>query len=345
MFDSLFPKVLNKIRGEQILKKGGEFILACSGGPDSTALLDILGRIKPLFNFKITTAYFNHGLRPCESQKEKTFVKNLSRQYGLNFASGKGNVKAFARKKKISIQEAARSLRYDFLFKLAKKLNVRKIVLGHHRDDSVETILLGFLKGSLRGISGIETVRKRDKFLLIRPMCGVSKDEIISYLSKRKIKPCLDSSNLKNTYLRNCLRLKILPALRKEINVKVDEAILRLGEIYSKENEYLDRIILKNITKVIKRKGKKIDINRTNFLKCHIAIQRRFLREVFGCIGIIGEGSNFHQIEILRNFISTFHPNQKLNLARSYIVKGRSGHVYIEKSNKKIISRRGLLPC
>jgi len=262
----------------------------------------------------------------------------LSKKYGFNFTSGKGDVQGFARKNKVSVQEAGRHLRYNFLFKLGKKLNIHKIVLGHHRDDNVETILLGFLKGAgLKGFSGIGTVRERDNFLLLRPMCEISKDEINFYLSERGLKPCLDSSNLKKTYLRNRLRLEILPILRKNINARVDNAILRLGEIYSKENAYLDEVVSKNIKKVIKEKGGRIYIDRDNFLKCHTAIQRRFLREVFDRIGIIGEGSNFQQIEILRNFILTCNAGQKLNLAKGYIVKGGYGHIFIEKKPIKIV--------
>jgi len=270
---------------------------------------------------------------------EKDFVKKLSKECDFNFISGKGDVKGFARKKKISVQEAARHLRYNFFFKVGKRLNVHKIILGHHRDDNVETILLGFLKGAgLKGLSGIESVKERDDFLVIRPMCEVSKDEIISYLFERKLKPRVDSSNLKKTYLRNRLRLEILPNLRKDINARVDEAILRLGEIYSKENEYLGKTVSKTIKKVIKEKEGRIYIDRGNFTKCHTAIQRRILREVFNHIGIIGEGSNFQQIEILRNFILTFHAGQKLNLARGYVVKGcypqdgfAYGYIAIEK--------------
>jgi len=336
---SIFRKILDKIRRERLFKYGDKVILACSGGPDSVALLDILGRIKHLFNLKVFVAYFNHGLRPKESERERDFVMGLSKKYGFNFTSGKGDVQGFARKNKVSVQEAGRHLRYNFLFKLGKKLNIHKIVLGHHRDDNVETILLSFLKGAgLKGLSGIEAVRERDKFLLLRPMCEISKDEINFYLSERGLKPCLDSSNLKKTYLRNRLRLEILPILRKNINARVDNAVLRLGEIYSKENAYLDEVVSKNIKKVIKEKGGRIDINRDNFLKSHTAIQRRFLREVFDRIGIIGEGSNFQQIEILRNFILTCNAGQKLNLARGFIVKGgypqdgfAYGHIYIEK--------------
>ena len=246
-------------------------------------------------------------------------------------------MQGFARKNKVSVQEAGRHLRYNFLFKLGKKLNIHKIVLGHHRDDNVETILLSFLKGAgLKGLSGIEAVRERDNFLLLRPMCEASKDEINFYLGERGLKPCLDSSNLKKTYLRNRLRLEILPILRKNINARVDNAILRLGEIYSKENEYLDEVVSKNIKKVIKEKGGRIYIGRDNFLKCHTAIQRRFLREVFDRIGIIGEGSNFQQIEILRNFILTCNAGQKLNLARGYIVKGGYGPIAIEKQKSGV---------
>jgi tRNA(Ile)-lysidine synthase len=329
----LHVKILNKITRERLFKKGDKAILACSGGPDSVALLDILSRIIPLFNLKITVAYFNHGLRPRETKREKEYIAGLSEECGLRFISGKGNVKAFASKNKVSLQEAGRYLRYNFLFGLGKKLNIHKVLLGHHRDDNVETILLSFLKGAgLKGLSGIEAARARNGFLLVRPMCGISKDEISSYLSKRGLKPCIDSSNLKRTYLRNRLRLKIIPLLKRDINPRVDKAILRLNEIYSGENEYLNEVVSKNINKVIGKKGKKFCIDRKKFLKHHISIERRLLRELFDMLGIIGEGSNFRQIEILRNFISVSQPGQKLNLAKGFLVKTGYGYISIEKT-------------
>ena len=340
--ESLLNKFLDRIKKERLFQKGDRLILACSGGPDSVALLDILARIKPLFDLRITVAYFNHGLRPRESAKEKDYIQRLGRGYGVSFASREGKVKAFARENKISIQEAGRYLRYNFLFNLGKRLKVVKIVLGHHRDDSVETVLLGVLKGTgLKGLSGIEKVRERNGFLLLRPLLDFSKEEIATYLSERRLSPCLDSSNLKETYLRNRLRLKVIPFLRENINPKVEEAILRLSEIYSRENEYLEGLVSKNIKKVVREKQGRFYIDRNNFLKFHIALARRFLREILDRLGIIGEGSNFRQIEIMRHFISTFRPGQRLDLASGYVVRGGRDGISIEKKILRVYGRAG----
>jgi tRNA(Ile)-lysidine synthase len=218
-------------------------------------------------------------------------------------------------------------------------LKVRKIVLGHHRDDSVETALLGFLKGAgLKGISGLEKVAVRNGFWLIRPLLDFSKEEIAAYLSERGLWPCLDSSNLTEKYLRNRLRLKVLPFLRKNINPKVEGAILRLSEIYSRENEYLEELVSRNIRKVVREKQGRFYINRKNFLKFHPALGRRFLRRIFDRLGIMGEGSNFRQIEIIRNFISSSRCGQGLDLAAGYTVRAGRDEIVIEK---KIIKRRG----
>lgn len=337
--ESLFYKTLNKVRKERLFTNGESVILACSGGPDSVALLDIISQISPILNLKVTVAYFNHCLRPLESEREKEYVRYLSRGYGFNFVTGRGDVRKLARKENISIQEAARKLRYNFLFELGRKLNIQKVALGHHRDDSVETILLSFLKGSgLKGISGIEAARERRGFFLIRPLIDFSKDEIISYLSRKRLRPCYDSSNLKKTYLRNRLRLRILPALRKEINPRVDDAILRLGEIYSRENEYLDEVVSKNIKKVIRGKGGRVSIDKKKFSGYPVALERRFLREVLGVLGIIGEGSNYRQIENLRNFILSSQSGRKLNLAGGVVAISRYNSVCIER---KSIEKRG----
>lgn len=338
-------KIFTDIQQERLFRKNDKVIVACSGGPDSVALLDILNRIKSILNLKIVAAYFNHGLRPEESKKEIEYVKGLCAGFGLEFVSGRGDVKSFAKRYKVSIQEAGRKLRYDFLFELAKKMDIQKIALGHHRDDIVETALLGLFKGGPKSLSGIDTLRKRDKFQLIRPMCDVSKEQILSYISKRKLKPCIDSSNLKDKYLRNRLRLKILPILRKDINPRVDDAVLRLTDIYARESEYIDKAVSKIINKLISEKGSKIYLHKNQFLKLHIALQRRLLREIFMRIGIIGEGNSFRQIESLRNFISDFHPGQRLDLARGFTAKGVYGRLIIEKkyADKKQKKNAGLL--
>lgn len=188
-------------------------MVGVSGGPDSLCLLDLLVKTgKPL-----VVAHFDHQLRP-ESGREAQHVQELARRYGLPFVSDSQDVRSFAEENGFSLEEAARKLRYRFLFDRARSAGVQVIAVAHHADDQVETVLMHFLRGAgLSGLKGMAAVTLLPEFdpaiRLIRPLLRNWRSEIEAYCQEHKLETVDDRSNLDETYFRNRLRHRLIPEL------------------------------------------------------------------------------------------------------------------------------------
>ncbi|HNR65760.1 MAG TPA: tRNA lysidine(34) synthetase TilS, partial [Atribacterota bacterium] len=201
--DKLIRKVLKTIEKYSMIEKGDMIILAISGGPDSTCLLDILNQIKEQFKISLMVAHVHHGIRKKEADVEARFVRLKSFHLGLPFQQKFLSVPRMAKEKGLSIEQAGRRARYEFFLELADKYQAQKIALGHHADDQIETILMRLIRGSgLRGLRGIPP--KRGVF--IRPLIECTREEIEAYCKRRKLTFCFDSTNKEPMYLRNKIR-------------------------------------------------------------------------------------------------------------------------------------------
>jgi tRNA(Ile)-lysidine synthase len=186
-------------------------VVGVSGGPDSVCLLDLLIRSGK----SIIIGHFNHQLRP-DARKEADMVSKLAARYGFPFVCGTKNVKEYAKDNKISIEEAARKLRYQFLFGQARLLKSPAIAVGHNADDQVETILMHFLRGAgLSGLKGMSPVTHLNEFdqeiHLIRPLLHSWRSEIEQYCQENHLESVQDMSNYDKTFLRNRLRHSLIP--------------------------------------------------------------------------------------------------------------------------------------
>jgi len=235
----LEKKTLKVIRQESLLHDGEKVVAAVSAGPDSMALLHILVRLAPIMNFTLAAAYVNHGLRPAEVKKEKALVEKEAHRHGVDFFSGTVDVKGFAASQKISIEHAARLLRYDFLKKTALASGATKIGLAHTADDQAEEILLRLIRGTARkGLSGMKTLRTG---MFIRPFLRFPKTSLLNYLDKYAIPYHIDSSNRENVYLRNRIRNDLLPYLAANYNPDIRQTLIRTANILQDEEELLEK--------------------------------------------------------------------------------------------------------
>ncbi|NDV78275.1 tRNA lysidine(34) synthetase TilS [Dysgonomonas sp. 511] len=211
-----------------LLTGGEKVIVGVSGGADSVALLDILHS----FKIECVVAHCNFHLRGQESNRDAFFVEELCQRYNLKFERIDFDTEAYAEINSISIEMAARDLRYNWFEKLRVIHLADKIAVAHHRDDSVETILLNLTRGTgIRGLTGIAPMNG----YIIRPLLCIGRDEILGYLAERKLKYVEDSTNNEDLYTRNKIRLNILPLL-ESINPSVKEAIIRTAENLSQVN-------------------------------------------------------------------------------------------------------------
>jgi tRNA(Ile)-lysidine synthase len=238
-----------------MLKKGERVIVACSGGPDSVALLYLLNQIRKKYGLQLSVAHINHKLRGKESDEDERFVKRLAKKTGLNYYSKSFDVKKMAREEKLSIEECARKVRGAFLNRLANRIKADKIALGHNADDQAETVLMRLIRGAGGlGLSGISPVSGK----IIRPFLETTREIIEQFLRENNYHFRIDSSNLRKDYLRNRVRLELLPHLKENYNPQIVKVLNRTALILSAQENYLTRETSKVFHRIVIRGDKKI---------------------------------------------------------------------------------------
>ena len=216
-----------------LLPPGSHVLCAVSGGKDSVCLLHLLS-VYP--GITLSCAHYNHRLRGEESDGDEAFVRSLCEAWGIPFYSGSGDVRAYAEERGLSIETAARELRYDFLFSLAEEIGADRIATAHNADDNAETLLLRLARGTgLRGLCGIP--EQRDT--LIRPLLGTERAEIEAYLLENGLPHREDSSNALDDAARNRIRHHALPAL-ESVNAAAVRNVSRCIEDLRQDGDYLD---------------------------------------------------------------------------------------------------------
>ena len=214
--------MLNKIKrfivSEHLLRVDALYLVALSGGADSVALLLCLKEL----GYRIEAVHCNFHLRGEESQRDEQFCEDLCQRENIPFHKVHFDTQAYADLHKVSIEMAARDLRYRYFFQLKEALCADGVCVGHHKEDSVETILINLVRGT--GLSGLMGILPRNHDV-IRPLLCVTRQEIEDYLYQHAVSFVTDSTNLVDDVVRNKIRLNVLPQL-SEINPSVTDAIL-----------------------------------------------------------------------------------------------------------------------
>lgn len=228
----------------QLLTHDRPVVVGFSGGADSVALLSILVRL----GYTCYALHCNFHLRGEESMRDERFAEAFAGKVGIPFYKTDFDTHTYAAEKHISIEMAARELRYGWFEEMREKLGAQAIAVAHHADDNVETVLLNLVRGS--GIRGLRGMMPKNGFI-VRPLLGVGRKEILTWLETHQYEYVTDSTNLTDAYTRNFIRLRVLPLL-EEINPSAREAIVRsathLGET---EAIYLD--VLERAEKEVRR--------------------------------------------------------------------------------------------
>ena len=231
----MWSKVGDYIKKHKLLNVNDLYLVALSGGADSVALLLLLKEA----GYNVHAAHCNFHLRGAESDRDEAFCVELCQQLGVELHRAHFDTREYAELHKVSIEMAARELRYKWFDQLRQDMGAAGICVAHHRDDSVETVLLNLVRGTgLRGLTGIQP---RNGFIM-RPLLCVSRAEIEAFLSGRGQKYVTDSTNLEADVLRNKVRLQVLPLLC-ELNPAVSENIQRTAENLGEAQEVLDAIL------------------------------------------------------------------------------------------------------
>jgi tRNA(Ile)-lysidine synthase len=233
MIEEILKKTIHKYG---LIEKKDRIILGVSGGPDSIFLLYQFLELQREYKLQLVCAHFNHALRPAADAEEE-FVKNLCKNLDIKCISEKKEVNKFFNGD--SLEQTARNLRFDFFLKCSRHFKIKKLALAHHKDDLVETVLMRLIRGT--GLKGLRGFLPKSKFInltVIRPLIELSKKEILDWLDSQKISYRTDESNFEEKFLRNRIRLKLLPLL-KEMNPDIANNIYNLSRNLSLDYDFV----------------------------------------------------------------------------------------------------------
>ena len=238
MIQEQFLKTIRKFR---MIEKGETVFAAVSGGLDSTTLLHLLLELRKSWKLRLAILHVNHKLRGRASDRDEAFVRRLARRAKTPIFVARVQIKRKAKQEKISLEEAAREARYHFFEKTVEKKHAHKIVLAHTQDDQAETVLMRIISGTgLQGLQAIRPKRKLNTAYLVRPLIEISRAEIRKFAKSNKISFREDATNRSLQFVRNRIRLKLLPFIERSFNPRVKKALARLPHLLDVDLAFLD---------------------------------------------------------------------------------------------------------
>jgi tRNA(Ile)-lysidine synthase len=278
----LEPRILGFIQEHCPIPSQSRLLVAVSGGPDSVCLLHVLVKLKKELDIELHAVHLNHQLRGAESDTDAQYVFDLAQSLNVPVTIAKRDVAGYQARKHISLEEAAREVRYNFLAQTAKALGASQVAIGHTRDDHIETILMHLIRGSgTRGLQGLAPHVKWQTadavITIVRPLLEVSRKETQGYCQEYNLTPRLDSSNLSLSPLRNRIRLRLLPLL-KSYNPRIANALLRTAHIAADDVAFLEEAGDRLWHQVAQRRENTIILDKEPFLTLPPALKRQVLR-------------------------------------------------------------------
>ena len=291
--DDTIKKIKNFIISNDLISYGEIVGCALSGGADSVFMTYVLNKLSLSLGFKILAIHVNHMLRGNDSYLDEKFSENFCIKNNIEFKSFRVDVLKYSNERKISVEMGGRETRYNIFSNLKNKGIITKCALAHHADDDVETIIMRIFNGT--GIEGIEGIKvKRDGFY-IRPILCLSRlNDIERYLNNNNIEFIIDKSNLSEDYLRNKIRLSLIPKINESFSKDISKNILTLKEISSYDNEYFSDIVKRFIDKYVSIDYDCITIQK-NVFTLHKSILYRLIRQcIFMFCGHINNVSFKH---------------------------------------------------
>ena len=288
------------ILGHAMIKNGETVLVAVSGGADSLALLYGLHGLRSQLNCHLHVAHLNHCLRP-DADADADFVQRHAAHLGVPCTLQRTEVPYLVKAWKLSVEAAARKARYQFYEKVSMQIGATKVAMGHHQDDTAETVLMHLIRGSgstgLKGITPVRNFRffgatRKPKLAIksIRPLMGFTRQQIEAFLTSKGLVPRHDSTNADIRYLRNRIRHELIPRLESDYNPNISVGLSRTADVLGAESEYLDAVAQEAFETCRIRDPDKVKafttsgsvvLDRVKFQQLHIAIQRRVLRQSF----------------------------------------------------------------
>lgn len=303
-----------------MIENGETVIVAVSGGADSLALLYGLHALRTQLNCQLHVAHLNHCLR-SDADVDAAFAQQHATHLELPCTIRHAEVPLLMKQWKLSVEASARRARYQFYEDVCTQIRATKVALGHHRDDTAETVLMNLIRGSgTTGLKGIAPVRDV-KF--IRPLAGFTRQQIEVFLTSMGLVPRQDSTNADTRYLRNRIRHELIPLLETGYNPNIKTGLSRTADVLGAESEYLDKVareafeacrIQDSTEGETPIKSQSIVLDSAKLQQYHIAVQRRVLRQCFSEMLGYTNDLYFTHCEAMLNLIEGGSPSAVLAL-------------------------------
>jgi tRNA(Ile)-lysidine synthase len=359
----LAQSVLQHIRRQELMKAGDRVGMAVSGGADSVALLRLLVELRGELGIVLSVVHFNHRLRGAEADADQQFVADLARAHRLELHCGSGEVGAYAAEKRLSVEAAAREMRYAYFFHLLQGGMTNRVATAHTLDDQAETVLLRLVRGAgIRGLAGVypqfsvpssqfsvsrqSSVVSRqegssrlaglDQSSIVRPLLATRRRELETYLRELGQEWREDSSNRDLRHARNRVRHGILPRLERNLNPAVREVLAETAEIARAEEEYWQRQVEAVLPQVCQGAiGEDAGLKGTLALDVladlPLAMRRRVVRAAGESLGLRLE---FRQVEeILGVGLGEAGSSKSLPLAGGWVVSRKKKDLWFERAS------------
>ncbi len=318
-----------------MIRSGEAIVVGFSGGVDSLALLVALYELRQPLDCQLHIAHLNHQLRG-DSTSDAELVKQYANLLKLPFTIKKIDIPALIKQRNQSIEALARKERYEFFETVSKKIGATKVALGHQRNDQAETVLMNLLRGAaLTGLRGILPIRD-GKF--IRPLLDFSRTEIEEFVAEQGLQPCEDSTNWDRNFLRNRIRLDLLPLLKRDYNRNIQNTLAQNAELLRAESDYLEDIARKALDACLAEPATHdvVILNRLMFLRHHPALRRRILRLAIGQIQGDMKQLAFNHSEFMLQLSEGKSPNRQLNLPNNLEFLRAYNQLIIQRPTSKI---------
>jgi len=282
----LRQRVLQFVQKEGLIPGEETLLVGVSGGPDSVCLLHILNQLEEALGVSLHVVHLNHMLRGAAGYADADYVSLLAQRLGLPATVESRDVLAYKQKHRLSLEEAARQIRYDFFAEVAASLGARRVALGHTADDQMETILMHLVRGSgLAGLRGMQPLTRWRSpangacLTVVRPLLEVTRKETEAYCQAHALEPRSDLSNYCPDHMRNCFRHELVPWL-ESFNPNVRAALLRTARVARDAISYLEQQLSLIWDQVVREQPDGLLLDARAVATLHPALKQHLMRQV-----------------------------------------------------------------
>lgn len=309
---SVLGRFVDTVARHQMLMPGESVLVAVSGGADSVCLLSLLQAVAGHRQLKLHGFHMNHRLRPSAGSDER-FVRELFERSGLGVAIVRSDVKGYARRHRVGLEEAGRELRYRHMTRIALRAGCAKVALGHNADDNLETMLFNLARGAgAHGLAGIPP--KRGRF--IRPLIDLERGEITRFLSAGNLEWLEDESNRDTAFKRNLLRHEAVPVLRR-VSGSVAANARRAAALLRTEDSYLDSLAARALDDCARYLQRGVSIDTGKFGFYNPVLKRRMAKQLLPALDAEG-------VERMLAFMSSTTRRMAVDRTRTLVRRGKA---------------------